>query len=286
MWSRRSRSEAVWVGWLCVLQAAAVHARCEKLVYGKLGGVVSLNVDTNITSITSIVWKEGANIAIEWDGVTEDRNRHYKDRGQLDKTSGTMTISGLLKSDSNIYKPEINNKEGTAVCLEVVSAVPVPTIIKNCSKENTRCTLMCSGDTTGAGSVKYQWLSDNTLESHSLKSYDIEKDSSVDKKEYTCELKNEVSQETSQPISNPFTQTGEMKISNGLIVFLSLLGVVLLVVVVHRLKAGMWFFDKGSMPWEREFWQKYEATPTDTAESNGTSASPQQKTLDEETTFS
>ncbi|XP_029942101.1 carcinoembryonic antigen-related cell adhesion molecule 1-like isoform X2 [Salarias fasciatus] len=288
MWPRRRRSVAAWPGWLCAAllaaaAAAAVHAQPEVTVYGKLGGEVALHPGVQ-TSITSIVWKEGADIAVEWDGTEEDRHRHYRERGRLNRTSGVMTITGLVRDDSKVYTPEINNKKGTPVRLTVISPVPVPTVTKQCVDAEASCTLTCSADTTGADPVTYRWKSDLRAVAHPLKDYVIKKNASETVKEFSCELQNPVSLESSQAVANPFAPTGGVKISNGVIVFICLLGAVLLLVAAHRLKAGVWFFEKGSMPWEADFWKKYETAPSEAAAaSNGTSASPQQRPSDEET---
>uniref|UniRef100_A0A672FHY0 Ig-like domain-containing protein n=1 Tax=Salarias fasciatus TaxID=181472 RepID=A0A672FHY0_SALFA len=177
---------------------SASRSSAEVTVYGKLGGEVALHPGVQ-TSITSIVWKEGADIAVEWDGTEEDRHRHYRGtagllRGRLNRTSGVMTITGLVRDDSKVYTPEINNKKGTPVRLTVIC------------KSGTSCTLTCSADTTGADPVTYRWKSDLRAVAHPLKDYVIKKNASETVKEFSCELQNPVSLESSQAVANPFAR--------------------------------------------------------------------------------
>lgn len=278
-----------WPGWipalLLLLPPPSTRALPERIVYSKLGGVVSLTPGINATAIiTGVTWKEGHNLAMNWDGTELDAYRHFKERGHLNTTSGVMTIRGLLGNDSNVYTPEINKKVGTPIRLTVLPAVPVPTVTKSCDENLSSCELTCSADTTGAGPVTYKWKFDDQEEPDSSRKSVVTKVAAGSVKEFSCELENPVSRESSQPIPSPFITPSEgLKISNGLIVFICLLGVVALVVVVHRLKAGVWFFEKGSMPWEADFWMKYESAPRDAAEANGTSAAAQQRPAEEET---
>uniref|UniRef100_A0A672FGM4 Ig-like domain-containing protein n=1 Tax=Salarias fasciatus TaxID=181472 RepID=A0A672FGM4_SALFA len=264
---RQQQNVTVWKQILNLMSASRSSA--EVTVYGKLGGEVALHPGVQ-TSITSIVWKEGADIAVEWDGTEEDQ------RGRLNRTSGVMTITGLVRDDSKVYTPEINNKKGTPVRLTVIcksgsdtkaaasqlmqptefpsfspsAPVPVPTVTKQCVDAEASCTLTCSADTTGADPVTYRWKSDLRAVAHPLKDYVIKKvadDKSVKNetvKEFSCELQNPVSLESSQAVANPFARESPprksfwVKISNGVIVFICLLGAVLLLVAAHRLKAG------------------------------------------------
>ncbi|XP_008302703.1 uncharacterized protein LOC103374397 [Stegastes partitus] len=275
-----------WPGCLCLF-AAALAAASETTVYGKLGGEVELRPNAGSGTIKSVLWKSGSDMAIEWYGAEVDSYRQFKERGHLNTSTGVMTITGLLLNDSGVYTPEINNVEGSTVRLVVMSAVPVPTVSLSCEEGKIRCTLSCDGH--GTEPVTYAWTADDTVVTNSVtKEFIIDKEISANIKEFSCVLSNAVSHETSQPISNPFdtdapTEEGQLKISAGVTVFICLLVAVLLLGVVHRLKAGMWFFEKASMPWEADFWRKQERSARDAAESNGTTHSDQKGQSDEET---
>lgn len=268
---------------LCVFLAAASS---ESVMYRKVGDDAVLVPDVAVTApFTIIIWRDGANIAIQWEGAEMDSYRHFKERGRLDTSNGVMTITGLVLNDSRVYTPQINNVKGTPIQLIVLSPVPVPTVMKSCDDEMTKCVLTCGGDAAGAAPVSYQWWSDETSVS-TEKEHFIVKDDSSEIQHFTCGLTNAVSQERSQPISNPFTTAptptpGQPKLYTGLTVFGCLLAAVVLLVLFHRCRTGVWFFDEASMPWEADFWRKNERQHV--PESNGTAARQQTEQTDEET---
>ncbi|TDG96307.1 hypothetical protein EPR50_G00238700 [Perca flavescens] len=253
-----SLTSMVLAAWLCVV-LAVVSADSETPLYKKVGDDVVLKPGTTSGIIANIMWKHGLDIAIQWDGTEFEYYRQFKVRSRLNTTNGEMTIMGLTKNDSGLYTPEINALAKNAIRLVVISPVPKPTVSKlgkSCGDEETSCILTCEGNTTGAEPVTYRWKSDNNV-TGSSKEQVINKDNSWEIKEFRCELENPVSQMSSDPFSNPFIKKrlnppeGEPNISKGLIVFMALLFIVLLLVGVHRCKAGMWFFQKESMPWQK-----------------------------------
>lgn len=268
MWP--SETAMVLAGWLCVF-LAAVSAQSGIEIYKKVGNDVVLKSGQSGT-ITNIMWKHGQNIAVQWDGSEVDRYRQFKERGSLNISTGDLTITGLTENDSGLYTPEINNMLKTATRLIIISPVPKPGVSKSCDNEMTSCTLSCDGDTTGAEPATYSWKSDDKVLGSS-KEQQITKDSSSSVTEFSCELLNPVSKESSAPLSNPFIiidpPAGNLNISTGVTVFISLLIAVLLLVAIHRCKAGMWFFEKSSMPWTADFWRKNESSSRDAAEYNG-----------------
>ncbi|XP_070786788.1 T-lymphocyte surface antigen Ly-9-like [Enoplosus armatus] len=282
-------SMVIRAGWLCVL-LAVVSADSVVTIYKKVGDEVVLKPGAVSVpgTITNIMWRDGPNIAAEWDGTDIDLNRQFKARGSLDISSGDMTIKGLTRDDSQVYTPEINTKVGSPTRLIVISPVPTPTVIISCDDDKTSCILTCDANTTGAEPFTYRWNPGELT--GSSKEQRITKEDSLTLNEFSCELENPVSQESSLPIPNPFITIpespeagGKGKVSTGVIVFISLLAALLLLVAVHRLKAGEWFFQKASMPWETDFWRKHERPPRDAAESNGTTAHQEKEQTDEET---
>ncbi|XP_069020282.1 lymphocyte function-associated antigen 3-like [Embiotoca jacksoni] len=273
----------VWVGWLVVILAAGTE-KAVNTVYGKLGDEVDLVPASETGIITSITWKDNPNIAILWDGTDMTKYRHFKVRGRLNTSNGVMTITALTHHDNKMYTPEINNVVGTPIRLIVISPVPSPSVIASCDKEKITCNLTCAANTSGAEPVTYRWGSDDKEMSVSSDNWlVIVKENDSNMTEVSCELQNPISQESSEHIANPLISTtpavvGDLKIYSGLIVFICLLSAVLLLVVFHRFKAGMWFFEKASMPWQPGFWKKDERQPT---ESNG-AAGPSHKGQQEE----
>ncbi|XP_029306484.1 uncharacterized protein LOC115020622 [Cottoperca gobio] len=270
---------------LCVLPAG-VSADSGITLYKKVGDAVVLKPGTaSVTGpIINILWKDGGNIAMEWEGAEIDSKRHFKERGHLNTSTGAMTITGLTPEDSGLYTPEINNEIRSPTILKVIFPVPKPTVVESCNDEKTSCTLTCGGDTMDPELVTRRWkLGDKVT--FSSKELHITKDVSLNISEFSCELENPVSQESSQPLPNPFNTRAvpvgkTMNISTGVTVFLCLLVAVVLLVSLHRCKTGMWFFQKTAMPWEADFWKN--DRPQIATESNGTSA--QEKGLTDEET--
>ncbi|XP_072249236.1 uncharacterized protein [Leuresthes tenuis] len=280
--------ERLLAGWFCVVVVAAVAANSEVTIYREVGGEVALKPNAvSVTATTkNIEWREGDDRAIEWDEGDLIRYRQFKERGELNISTGVMTIKGLIRNDSGVYTPEIEGKVGIPIRLSVISAVPVPTIKKSCEEEKGTCELTCDGDTTEAGPVTYKWKLDNKDKADiSEKQYTFQRSQDISSiKEFSCELENPVSQRSSVPISNPFFTEPErnLSISTGVTVFICLLLPVLLLALFHRYKTGMWFFEKSSMPWEADFWRRNERLQGDGIESNGTSPR-QREQPDEET---
>ncbi|XP_008322919.1 carcinoembryonic antigen-related cell adhesion molecule 7-like isoform X2 [Cynoglossus semilaevis] len=244
------------------LMLCFLHVVYSQSVYKKVGDEVVLSPDmTSVTApITSIMWKVGPNIAVQWEESDESDItyfRHFKERGSLNTSSGAMTIKGLIYSDSALYTPEINSVVLVSIPLSVLSAVPVPSVTVSCDEEKSSCILTCEGNTTGLDQLTYVWKFDNEKTVSSKLCY-IGKDNSSMVKEFSCELENPVSWESSRAIGNPLTMTGgkPVSINTGLTVFICMLCPVLILVFVHRWRAGMWFFQKDSMPWEADFWRR------------------------------
>ncbi|KAK5847760.1 hypothetical protein PBY51_016864 [Eleginops maclovinus] len=265
-------------GLLCLF-LAVVSADPEKL-YKKEGDDVVFKPGIAFVSvpINEISWKDGPNIAIEWDGHVTEYNRHFKGRSYLNTSSGEMTLKGLIVIDTGLYTAEINGVHAKTYDLTVMSPVPKPTVSKSCDEEMTLCTLTCKGDIhKDAKPVTISWWSgDNKMDSP--EKLHITKDDIAS--ELSCTLENPVSIGSSELFPNPFIPARKVNPYVGLTVFFVLLVAVFLTIIIHRVKAGMWFYEKESMPWEANFWRKHEGTYA--ADSNGTPAQKRGAT-DEET---
>ncbi|KAJ0009360.1 hypothetical protein NQD34_001062 [Periophthalmus magnuspinnatus] len=236
-------------------------ARAEQsVIYKSVGADVVLTPPSKQSSITHILWKRNGHLAVEWEIENVSYVKEFAfftDHTILDHSNGELTLKNLTKEFSGVYTVEINGETGTGnINLTVLSQVPKPQISVSCNAEKTRCTLTCSGDVTGMDpKPTYKWKFNNTEKSQSNEHFEITPETSAP--EFICELHNRVSFMSSDPISNPFISSPDgVKINTGIVVFVCLLACVLVTVVVHRVKSGMWFFQKDSMPWQPDFWQK------------------------------
>ncbi|XP_062236953.1 uncharacterized protein LOC133933757 [Platichthys flesus] len=281
--------------WHSVFVLAALLARVSSQavpaamkLQKKVGDDVVLSPDSVTGPINHIIWKDGQNIGVQWDTPDSEvtYNRHFKGRTSLNTSTGALTIRGLNRNDSTLYTPEINGFISTPTRLIVLAPVPVPKVTATCNEEKSSCTLTCEGNLTDVELVIYNWKLDDVPMGNAPKDHHIEKEESLNVKEFSCELENPVSLESSKRIANPFTTDTtperQVNINTGLMVFLSLLGAVGLLTAIHRWRAGMWFFQKESMPWEADFWSKDERGSRD-AETNGTTTRRERGRDDEET---
>ncbi|XP_061551624.1 uncharacterized protein LOC133412438 [Phycodurus eques] len=275
----------------CLLVILVLLAACctGSKVYKKAGDGVVLRpgggpVDTG--PLTSILWKHGPHIAVEWDGDGVDVYRQFKGRATLNNVSGELTVAGLTPSDSGTYTPEINFVSAAPTHLAVILSVPEPSVVTSCDAGRTVCTLTCAGNTTGAEPVTYTWMLGHSLEPNSSVERVIQKDASS-AAEIKCELQNPVSMKASPSAQNPFlaASSGTLKVNAGLTVFICLLTAMVLLVLIHKCRTGMWFFQKASMPWEADFWRKQERQLEGQGahESNGTPARQEKAQAEEET---
>lgn len=247
---------------LLVFLAISLTVKSEQtVIFKKIGSEVVLKPPTPSSSpINSVLWKQNGNLAVEWDGNT-DVYSHFKGRSSLTITSGELTLKNLTADLSGDYVVEINGNLLGGPTLKVLSPVPKPSIISSCNEEKTHCTLTCEGNVTAMDpKPTYIWKFNATERTSANNNYEITPEASA--YEFICELENPVSRESSEPIKDPFSQVSEstgvsgLKINTGLVVFASLLAIVVAVALVHRVKSGMWFYQKDSMPWEADFWRK------------------------------
>ncbi|XP_067439569.1 uncharacterized protein [Thunnus thynnus] len=171
-------------------------------LYVEIDEKAVLTADSEEYVITSIVWKHGADLAMEWDGGETFSYRQFKDRGSLDTSNGALTITGLTPDDSGNYTVEINNKVTSKTELLVISPVSKPTVSDWCAM--TYCVLTCNGDTTGAEPVTYWWTSGDTTWSSTKE----QKITMVEKELwlswFSCAFENPVSINSSEKVFNPF----------------------------------------------------------------------------------
>ncbi|XP_067438712.1 lymphocyte function-associated antigen 3-like [Thunnus thynnus] len=172
-------------------------------LYGKIGDKAVLTSDSVVNHITSIEWKHGPDLAMEWYGGETTAYRHFKDRGLLNTSTGALTITGLTPDDSGSYTVEINNKVTSKTQLLVISPVSKPTLSIWCEPEMTYCVLTCNGNTTGVELVTYWWTSGADTWS-STKEHNITKEDN--ELWFSCVFKNPVSSSSSEKVFNPFME--------------------------------------------------------------------------------
>ncbi|XP_054630677.1 lymphocyte function-associated antigen 3-like isoform X2 [Dunckerocampus dactyliophorus] len=273
--------------WLAVISVILTGCCTGSTIYKKVGDEVVLRPDAapEAGPFTSIMWKHGDDIAIQWEGGSTEGYRQFKARATLNHASGELTIVGLTQDDSGRYTPEINYVTTTPAHLLVLSSVPEPAVFTSCDAELTTCTLTCAANTADAEPVTYTWKFGHSVESNSSKEYRIRKDSSR-AGDISCELQNPVSRKASRSTPNPFlTVSGDgMKFNAGLTVFICLVTAVVLLVLLHKCRTGLWFFQKESNPWEADFWKRRETRDGGAVESNGRTSHHQETTRVEEET--
>uniref|UniRef100_A0A8C8DSI9 Ig-like domain-containing protein n=1 Tax=Oryzias sinensis TaxID=183150 RepID=A0A8C8DSI9_9TELE len=169
------------------------------------GSSVVLSPDDTETSITSITWKHGNDLAADWSGGDTTFYRIFKDLCSLNTKTGELTINDVRPEHDGLYTPEINGKTRSTVKLRVFSPVPKPNIIHDCYPEKTKCTLTCSFDRTDdLGDVEVFWILDDRHENGTK--LQITKDTK--EKRFYCSLKNPVSSENSKKLKNPLFSGG------------------------------------------------------------------------------
>ncbi|XP_029379192.1 uncharacterized protein LOC115056676 isoform X2 [Echeneis naucrates] len=188
----------VWSAVIWVFVLTVKGGISDSRVYGKKDDVVVLSPRTVTQKIHSITWKHKDDIAMEFYNNAVDSYRQFKARGQLNTSTGTLTINSLQNTDSGRYTVEINGEVAHGIQLEVISPVSKPNVSHTCSEES--CVFTCEGGTPDAEPITYEWMLDNR-QTGSLKTHTVEKDEPV--RLITCALKNPVSNETSNEVPNP-----------------------------------------------------------------------------------
>uniref|UniRef100_A0AAX7VW47 Immunoglobulin domain-containing protein n=1 Tax=Astatotilapia calliptera TaxID=8154 RepID=A0AAX7VW47_ASTCA len=133
----------------------------DKDSFKKVGDKVVLSPGSVSDPITSITWKHGPDIAVEWYGGDIVPYRDFRGRCEVSTSTGTLTLSNVTVKDSGIYTAEINNRVMSPTKITVISAVPKPTVSKSCNPEMTICTLTCEASITDdTKPVTYSWMTE------------------------------------------------------------------------------------------------------------------------------
>ncbi|XP_078795736.1 uncharacterized protein LOC105358837 isoform X4 [Oryzias latipes] len=214
-----------------------VHS--EKTTDGLKGSSLVLSPGDAETSIISITWKHGADLAAEWFGGDTTFYRIFNDGCSLNTKTGELTINDVRPEHGGEYTPEINGKILSAQKLQVLSPVPKPRITPDCNPEKNKCTLTCSFDRTDdLGDVEVFWILDDRRENG--KELQITKDTKEET--FICSLKNLVSSENSTELKNPlFSDGGRHRYSLLFLFVIPLIGVAVFLIFhfkIHKMFRG------------------------------------------------
>ncbi|XP_051982194.1 uncharacterized protein LOC127643460 isoform X9 [Xyrauchen texanus] len=205
-----------------------------------VGENVKFRPDNIPSPTTSILWKHKDNAGtvvkvIEWEPVDGDDvpNPKFKGIATLDNKTGEITLTGLKLHHSGVYSIEINSKEQqNKFTLTVMEPVPKPEIrIEPTSNRDVKY-LICDADAT----IIWKNSAGETLSGTPIsgppkgESITVKNTQNRDNY-YTCTLKNDVSEKTSDRVyeKDLFPDPGP---STGLIVFLVIFLVLLFLGIV------------------------------------------------------
>ncbi|XP_034030257.1 carcinoembryonic antigen-related cell adhesion molecule 21-like isoform X2 [Thalassophryne amazonica] len=220
---------------LCVNVAVSDVIEYTKMIGDKV--VLSPGAVSVTAKITRILWKHGSDMAVDWDGLGDvDAYRQFRERGSLNLVNGELTITGLSPEDNGEYTPEINGQIFSPVHLKVFSRVPKPVISVICNDDHTSCSLKCIKNGTYTGPLVYNWKIGDQVKKNLAQVLNVTEED-IGRHEFSCELENPVSRESSDPVRIA-TIKSNVNIHRGIIVFIALLTAVAAVIGIHRWKTG------------------------------------------------
>ncbi|XP_041637366.1 carcinoembryonic antigen-related cell adhesion molecule 5-like [Cheilinus undulatus] len=150
-----------------------------KKLYGAKGEDVILRPPPMNDTIQRIEWKHNENIAAGWYGNKSEC------LGQFEAASTHQRLTS----------------ETPARLISVISRVAKPSVKTSCNTEMTSCNLTCEGNTAEAEPITYRWFIDGR-DGPSNVVLIIAKDTKGDR--FSCLMMNQVSNETSESVTNPF----------------------------------------------------------------------------------
>uniref|UniRef100_A0A9J7Y2E0 Si:ch211-132g1.3 n=1 Tax=Cyprinus carpio carpio TaxID=630221 RepID=A0A9J7Y2E0_CYPCA len=173
-----------------------------------VGQTVSFRPDKIVPPVSSIIWKHRSSTgsvvkAIEWDVDDGDNipNPRFKGITTLDRKTGQITITNLIIEHSGVYTIDINSKEQEQrFTLTVMERVPKPKMTIEVSSNPDVAYLRCAYNEM----IIWKNSSGETLngtKNHDPGEYIMVKNTRNPENFYTCTLKNAVSEEISDPVT-------------------------------------------------------------------------------------
>ncbi|KAL3971653.1 PAX-interacting protein 1 [Sarotherodon galilaeus] len=204
-------SAGFWLLAVLLVAATSFSQTVEK--YFKVGGTLQLSPQPVSAEITSIVWKCDKNLLAEWvkDLIELTYYSKFKGRTNLNTTTGVLEIRNMTAEDTGLYSVEINNQVQSWVYQTVaMEAVPQPVVsvrLLVCSSASKSCTLSCDGNVSAAGPVEYFWkIGDGEWKQSGTNMEIINNEETQHVTNFTCRMKNPVSERDSKPLPNPLFQ--------------------------------------------------------------------------------
>ncbi|XP_014839759.1 PREDICTED: T-lymphocyte surface antigen Ly-9-like isoform X1 [Poecilia mexicana] len=192
---------------LSLLTLLALQAAAQDVTYFEIGGNLDLNPAFS-GEITNFIWKHKGNLVAEYikGSVPLEYLGDLKGRTNVDLTTGVLTISNMSQSDGGLFTVEINNRvlpvSFKAVGIRKLDGYPVEVSVrpKGCSSLTSKnCTLVCGGQFQGAEPVQYFWKTGKTEQwKEGNKTFSISRRFS----DYTCKVKNPISEKQSKPFQS------------------------------------------------------------------------------------
>lgn len=180
-------------------------------IYFQHGGTLALKPSVDSTDpIENIVWRVGENLVAEWieSGSLFEYYSTFENRTHLDVNTGSLTIRNMTEADQGVYKLEINGKpqavryEATLIAKLLQPEVLIRPL--TCSDTSDRCNVSCAANTVKAGPVSYSWMFGADEWKELSKEVAIEPNTHGHAEVIRCRIKNPISEETSEPVHNPF----------------------------------------------------------------------------------
>ncbi|XP_056443550.1 uncharacterized protein LOC130380389 isoform X2 [Gadus chalcogrammus] len=183
-----------------------------KPLYYEVGTTLTLEPDvSNVPQpITTIRWKYGTALVVDWDPSGHTYYGSFKGRTTFDPETMRLVINLLTLADSGQFSLETNVGIHVTYEVEVIKPPPTPSIMTQPLLCEFTCALKCAADTTDLGPVSYEWKKD---EGEWNKGDALKNISSSDTPEkFSCRLKTRVrTSEASIPKDNPLYKPPEPK---------------------------------------------------------------------------
>ncbi|XP_073337617.1 T-lymphocyte surface antigen Ly-9-like [Pagrus major] len=243
-----------WLG--AVLLWAALDCSQAGVIpsYFVVGGNLELR-PTVTETITNILWKYNGNLLAEWvkDEVELTYYDKYNGRTTLDPVSGRLEVTKMIKGDQGLYTVEINNRvHDQSYDVKSITKVPKPSVVVRtltCNPESESCLLSCDGKDPEtlkeAEPIEYSWKMGDKDWEKKTKDVTITSAETGQDKTITCRMKNPVSEQDSETVTNPMykepviTGLGSGMIAGIVFGLLLILALVVVFVLLWKFKPDL-----------------------------------------------